>query len=72
MKILNLRFCLGFFTAIDEAELIILGPGSLYTSIIPNLLVPGLSEAIAASTAKKVYVCNVMTQPGGDYWLFSR
>lgn len=50
--------------AIDDAELIILGPGSLYTSIIPNLLVPGLSEAILESTAKKVYVCNVMTQPG--------
>ena len=50
--------------AIAEAELIILGPGSLYTSIIPNLLVPGLSEAIVESDAKKVYVCNVMTQPG--------
>lgn len=50
--------------AIKEAEIIILGPGSLYTSIIPNLLVPELVEAIAASDATKIYVCNVMTQPG--------
>lgn len=50
--------------AIMEAELIILGPGSLYTSIIPNLLVPGIAEAIRKSKAKKLYVCNVMTQRG--------
>ncbi len=50
--------------AIGEADIIILGPGSLYTSIIPNLLVEGISFAISASKAKKVYVCNVMTQPG--------
>ena len=50
--------------AISEADIIILGPGSLYTSIIPNLLVEGISFAISASSAKKVYVCNVMTQPG--------
>jgi uncharacterized cofD-like protein len=50
--------------AILNADLIILGPGSLYTSIIPNLLVPGISEAIKRSNATKVYVCNVMTQPG--------
>lgn len=50
--------------ALREADVIILGPGSLYTSIIPNLLVSGMSEAIAASPALKVYVCNVMTQPG--------
>ncbi|MBK9143703.1 MAG: YvcK family protein [Candidatus Melainabacteria bacterium] len=50
--------------AIMEAELIVLGPGSLYTSIIPNLLVPGVSEAIRKSKAKKLYVCNVMTQKG--------
>ena len=50
--------------AISNADIIILGPGSLYTSIIPNLLVEGISFAISASSAKKVYVCNVMTQPG--------
>jgi len=50
--------------AIREADLIILGPGSLYTSIMPNLLVDGVVDAIAASQAIKIYVCNVMTQPG--------
>ncbi len=50
--------------AINDADLIILGPGSLYTSIIPNLLVKGVSEAVSSSKAKKIYVCNVMTQPG--------
>jgi uncharacterized cofD-like protein len=48
--------------AIREADVIILGPGSLYTSIIPNLLVPGLAQAIVQSKALKVYACNVMTQ----------
>lgn len=51
-------------TSINEAEIIVLGPGSLYTSIIPNLLVPDLVKAIARSNALKIYVCNVMTQPG--------
>ncbi len=50
--------------AIEEAQIIILGPGSLYTSIIPNLLIKGITDSIAASPAVKVYVCNVMTQPG--------
>jgi uncharacterized cofD-like protein len=50
--------------AIREAQIIVLGPGSLYTSIIPNLLISEITEAIAASGAIKVYVCNVMTQPG--------
>ena len=50
--------------AIAGADLIILGPGSLYTSVIPNLLVSGIVEAIEASSAKKIYVCNIMTQPG--------
>ena len=44
--------------------MIVLGPGSLYTSIIPNLLVDGIVEAIEASNALKIYVCNVMTQEG--------
>ena len=51
-------------TAIREADLIILGPGSLYTSVIPNLLVNGIVEAVEKSHAKKIYVCNIMTQPG--------
>jgi len=50
--------------AIRDADLIILGPGSLYTSILPNLLVPGIGEAVCASSAKKVYICNLMTQAG--------
>ena len=50
--------------AIRDAEIIILGPGSLYTSVIPNLLVSEISDEIAKSTAKKIYVCNIMTQPG--------
>jgi len=51
--------------AIAEAELIVLGPGSLFTSVIPNLLVRGIADAIRANRqARCVYVCNVMTQPG--------
>ena len=50
--------------AIRRAEVILLGPGSLYTSVIPNLLVDGISEAIADSPALKIYVCNIMTQDG--------
>ncbi|PIQ91170.1 MAG: hypothetical protein COV71_00815 [Candidatus Omnitrophica bacterium CG11_big_fil_rev_8_21_14_0_20_41_12] len=50
--------------AIREAQIIVLGPGSLYTSIIPNLIIKGISKAITESEAIKVYVCNVMTQPG--------
>ncbi|MFA5310858.1 MAG: YvcK family protein [Candidatus Omnitrophota bacterium] len=50
--------------AINEAQIVVLGPGSLYTSIIPNLLIKEITEAIVASDAVKVYVCNAMTQPG--------
>lgn len=50
--------------AIYEADVIILGPGSLYTSVIPNLLVPDIAEALKKSSAVKIYVSNVMTQPG--------
>lgn len=50
--------------AIAEAELIVIGPGSVFTSVIPNLLVPKIAEAINQSKAVKAYVCNVMTQPG--------
>ena len=49
---------------IQQADLILLGPGSLYTSVIPNLLVEGVPEAIAQSDALKIYVCNIMTQDG--------
>lgn len=50
--------------AILNAELIVLGPGSLYTSVIPNILVDGIADAICRSEACKIYICNVMTQPG--------
>jgi uncharacterized cofD-like protein len=51
-------------SAICEADMIILGPGSLYTSVIPNLLVRETAEAIRRSSATKVYICNAMTEPG--------
>lgn len=54
----------GAIEALLEADAIVLGPGSLYTSVLPNLLVKGIAEAIRNSDAIKVYVCNVMTQPG--------
>ena len=50
--------------AIRNAELIILGPGSLYTSVTPNLLIKEIANEISKSNAKKIYVCNIMTQPG--------
>ena len=50
--------------AIANADLIVLGPGSLYTSLLPNLLVPELVQAIRRSRAPRLYVCNLMTQPG--------
>lgn len=50
--------------AILEADVLIFGPGSLYTSVIPNLLVDGIREAVIESKAIKIYICNVMTQPG--------
>jgi uncharacterized cofD-like protein len=50
--------------AIQEADLILLGPGSLYTSILPNLLIPEIANAIAKCKAPRVYVANLMTQPG--------
>ena len=50
--------------AIREADLILLGPGSLYTSIIPNLLVESIAQSIARSDAPKLYICNIMTQEG--------
>jgi len=50
--------------AINDADLIIMGPGSLYTSVIPNLLIKEIAKAVADSKAKKIYVCNIMTQKG--------
>src|SRR5699024_4420880 len=51
-------------SAIEEADLIVISPGSLYTSILPNLIVPEIVEAMENTKAKVVYVCNVMTQAG--------
>ena len=50
--------------AIEEADLILLGPGSLYTSVIPNLLVAGVADAIRGARGLKMYICNIMTQDG--------
>lgn len=54
----------GVISAIKKADIIVLGPGSLYTSIIPNLLVDGVADAIKKSSALKIYVCNIMSQAG--------
>jgi uncharacterized cofD-like protein len=50
--------------AIRSAELIVLGPGSLYTSLLPSLLVPGIRSSLESAPGLRVYVCNVATQPG--------
>ena len=50
--------------AIEEADILVLGPGSLYTSVIPNLLVDGITDAICRCKGAKIYVSNLMTQPG--------
>jgi uncharacterized cofD-like protein len=54
----------GVLLAIATADLIVLGPGDLYTSILPNLLVPGVAQAISQARAKKVFVCSLMTKLG--------
>jgi len=54
----------GAIDAIAEADMILIGPGSLYTSVLPNLLIKDLAEALRKSKALRVYICNVMTQPG--------
>ena len=54
----------GAIEALINADVIIIGPGSLYTSIMPNLVIKGVVETIQRSDAVKIYVCNVMTQPG--------
>lgn len=60
----NCRAAEGVIKAIQEADSIIIGPGSLYTNVIPNLLVNGVSKAIKESKAIKIYVNNIMTEPG--------
>jgi uncharacterized cofD-like protein len=50
--------------AIRAADLVCVGPGSVFTSLIPNLIVPGIMQALRETRARKVYICNVMTQPG--------
>lgn len=54
----------GVIAAIQNADCIIIGPGSLYTNVIPNLLVNNVTKAIRDSKAEKIYVCNIMTEPG--------
>lgn len=50
--------------AVMDADVVVLGPGSLFTSILPNLIIDGVNDAIKRSNAIKIYVCNIMTQPG--------
>ena len=50
--------------ALQQANIIVIGPGSLYTSILPNFMVPGFSAAVQASSAPKVFICNIATQHG--------
>ena len=60
----NCKVAPGVIEAIQEADAIVIGPGSLYTNVIPNLLVKGVAKAIRESKAFKVYVSNIMTEPG--------
>lgn len=64
LKPSNLRALPEVIEAIEEADGIIIGPGSLYTNIIPNLLVNGVTKAIKESKAIKLYACSIMTEPG--------
>ncbi len=50
--------------AVEQADIVVLGPGSLFTSVIPNLLIPQVADALRKTSARVIYVCNVMTQPG--------
>ena len=60
----NCKPAIGVIDAIKEADCIVIGPGSLYTNVIPNLLVGGVAKAIKEATAIKVYISNIMTEPG--------
>ena len=59
-------------TAIEQANVISIGPGSLFTSLLPPILVDGVADAIAGSNAVKIFVCNLMTQPGETDGLSAR
>ena len=59
----NCKVAPGVLKAIEEADAIVIGPGSLYTNVIPNLLVQGVAKAIRESKAFKIYVSNLMTEP---------
>lgn len=60
----KIRPVLEVIEAVRNAQIIVIGPGSLYTSILPNLVIEEIAQAVRESQALKVYVCNVMTQPG--------
>ena len=60
----NIRVAPGVIEAIQEADAIVIGPGSLYTNVIPNLLIPGVSKAIREAKGFKIYVSNIMTECG--------
>jgi uncharacterized cofD-like protein len=60
----NVEAYAGSVQAILEAEIVVIGPGSLYTSILPNMMVRGISDALRATSAYKIYVCNIAQQPG--------
>ena len=54
-------------SAIMDADMVVLGPGSLFTSILPNLVIPEIGEAMLKTTAETVYICNIMTQKNGTF-----
>ena len=60
----NVAACADALVAIAEADVIVLGPGSLYTSLLPSLLLPEIRDAVTSSSALRIYVCNVATQDG--------
>lgn len=71
LKPQNCRATQDAIEAIQHADVIVFGPGSLFTSVLPNLLLPDLIAAIAKTTVPKVYVCNIMTQPNETSHLLS-
>ncbi len=63
----KVKVCGSAVNAIMDADIVVIGPGSLFTSVITNLLVKGIRDAVVKSKAKKVYVCNIMAQPSQTY-----
>ena len=63
----NCRVAPGVIEAIEEADAVIIGPGNLYTNVIPNLLVKGVARAIKHCKGFKIYISNIMTEPGQTY-----